>query len=123
MGATKTSRNPSFVDRCGLAPPIDLVRPARERAAKSGCERNWCPEPTYHGQFVLGVCGTVRAWRTCWAVTRSGSGAVLAAPCGRISYHTRGAILSVGDGERARADVARFETNHPAARYGAEAVP
>jgi len=33
----ESSRNGSFVDRCGLAPPIDLMRPARERAAESGC--------------------------------------------------------------------------------------
>jgi len=65
--AAKTSHNRSFVGRCGLARSIDLMRPARERAAARGSVRNRCPEPTYREQVVKEVRGTARAWRSCWA--------------------------------------------------------
>ena len=94
MSPQPSSPERSFVDWCGLAPPIDLMRPAGERAAESGCVAQLVSGTYIPRAGRVGVRGTVRAWRTCWAVTRSGSGAVLAALCGRISCRTLGAILS-----------------------------
>ncbi len=73
---------------------LKITGPLVSVLRKAVVSRNWCPEPTYREQVVSGVRGTVRVWRTCWAVTRSGSGAVLAALCGRISYRTLVAFLS-----------------------------